>query len=641
MFNVQMEALPMNQWKQNLARPHMSPEELRKIPGTSCESVSFLVRYAQMELGVPVESLLSNVSVGYDYIQNTDLWIDPIDDLQIQKNIIRSCPTFLPHRQFTEIGKQFSFSPNSNLALLYRMSSASMVFRDLQKNMDRFSSYFIAHTQGYKRGSVDFTLQYQEFYRSLSDGVTLFLAEGIFLSNLLKHGARKCETIHRIIGISLQTLVSNYYGHLPWQYQVVDGVVQINGQELARPVVLEPVKSESSLSYRYNPSYTGEGPEALLITQDFYWANSLVFSQGEVYGAPCSVLQLRWKDPPFIKKLQRRTNRKKEFLSALQELERGISRANERYFEAAEALRTNRHQSQILQVYTKKILSERALAGDDPTKWLPRKRQVAVLFCDIRGFTNLSERLSAEEIVSFLNDFFGRMNGLITQQGGEIDKLMGDSVMAQFADADQALLAMIDMNKELQSMNRERFSQELPRIDIGIGVSWGDVIQGNIGTAARMDYTIVGDTVNVASRLESLTKHYQVQCIISQDVLNRLTVPVKTRFLDKVQVKGKVHPVSIYEVFESDPEWVQEIKSTTQPLYELAYKVYESGDFSRAVSLYAKIYRQIGPHSLETALSADPVVLFYMDRARELRDAVEDGEFDLSRWSGVYKFETG
>jgi len=374
------------------------------------------------------------------------------------------------------------------------------------------------------------------------------------------------------------------------------------------------------------------------IVQDFFWEGQEIFTQGQIFDAPSSLYAVTWQPLGLSARIKQLVSRKKSIQQVIEQLDTGISSTTEKYFQAAEALRTNLHQSTILQAYTKRVLSQQAMLGEDPTKWKSRRRHVAVLFCDVRKFTNLSERLTAEEVVTFLNEFFGRMNGLISANNGEIDKLMGDSVMAQFSTADDAIQSAIDMNRELQVMNRERFDKELPRIDIGIGISWGEVIQGNIGTQDRLDYTIVGDTVNIASRLESLTRNYQVQCIVSEELLNHLTKPYKTRFLDRVQVKGKLQPVGVYEMYESDPEWVQTIKQASQPLYDLAYRVYEMGDFARAVSLYARIYRDIGPHSLETALSADPVVLFYMDRARQLRDALDAGEIEIDRWIGIYQF---
>ncbi|NCN05841.1 MAG: adenylate/guanylate cyclase domain-containing protein [Spirochaetales bacterium] len=631
----------LSNWRSLIHTTDLRPAQIRKIPGASSESLVHLVQYGVHVLGIPLEELFDGVNIDLDHLNQADTWVDPVDNVRLLQNFLLYSPSFITPHDLREIGKRFRFAETSSLGALFNLVPVHWPYQEIHKCFGRFSNYCSAIALETSSTKALLAFEFYPYYKSIAEGLSPFYLEGMLLSNFGIHGVTHFEFQSLTIGFPLKDIVTRAYERFSWSYEERGSEVWLNGSLIGRQI---PLYSWSyGANQVYLPQNSGSHGQVMgiEIVEDFSWEGRVVFCKGEVYNAPASVIRLKWRRGMFRRRLPEVLFRFALINRIVNELDLGIGRANERYFEATEALRSHNHQSTILQVYTKKILSEQALKGEDPTKWIPRRRAVAVLFCDIRGFTNISERLNAEEVVSFLNDFFGRMNGLITKHGGEIDKLMGDSVMAQFPKPDSAIDAAIDMNRELQAMNRERFVRELLRVDIGIGITWGEVIQGNIGTSDRLDYTIVGDTVNVASRLESLTRHYQVQCIVSEDLLKGVQKPVKTRFLDRVQVKGKSHAVSIYEMFESDPAWVQEIKSTTQPLYDLAYKVYETGDFTRAVSLYAKIYKEIGPHSLETALSADPVVLFYMDRARELRDAVESGEIDPSRWSGVYKFSTG
>lgn len=185
------------------------------------------------------------------------------------------------------------------------------------------------------------------------------------------------------------------------------------------------------------------------------------------------------------------------------------------------------------------------------------RREMSVLFSDIRGFTSVSERGDPEAVVAQLNEYFGRMVEVVFRNGGTVDKFVGDMVMALFgapvADArhaDHAVAAAREMTRELDALNEKWQAEGRPALDIGIGVNSGEMIAGNIGSARIMSYTVIGDAVNLGARLEALTKEYGTRIIISAATRDRLTGPVDLTPLGDVLVKGRAAPVTVFAVSE-------------------------------------------------------------------------------------------
>jgi adenylate cyclase len=187
------------------------------------------------------------------------------------------------------------------------------------------------------------------------------------------------------------------------------------------------------------------------------------------------------------------------------------------------------------------------------------RRNLTILFSDIRGFTSLSETMGPQELSHFLNRYLTRMTDVILERQGVIDKYIGDAVMSFWGaplDDDRHALngirSALAMVKALEEFNQDNEILRLPRIDIGIGLNTGAVTVGNMGSEKRFDYTVIGDDVNLASRLESLTKTYGVHIIVSDTVLTHVAPSERnelhTREIDRVRVKGKSQPVTIHEV---------------------------------------------------------------------------------------------
>ncbi|WP_353930126.1 adenylate/guanylate cyclase domain-containing protein [Okeanomitos corallinicola TIOX110] len=180
-------------------------------------------------------------------------------------------------------------------------------------------------------------------------------------------------------------------------------------------------------------------------------------------------------------------------------------------------------------------------------------RKMTILFCDIRGYTSMSEVMAPMEIFLFLNDYLACLGKAIDESGGFIDKYIGDAIMALFDDeaTDSAIQAAIAMQQALDKFNDQRSQQELPIISVGIGIHRGTVVMGTVGFTSRMDSTVIGDAVNVASRIEGLTKQYNCEILVTESVIKNLCHPesFSLRLVDEsVKVKGKDEPIAIYEL---------------------------------------------------------------------------------------------
>ena len=180
-------------------------------------------------------------------------------------------------------------------------------------------------------------------------------------------------------------------------------------------------------------------------------------------------------------------------------------------------------------------------------------REVTVLFCDIRSFTAMSEKMAAADVVSLLNRYFTALGKCITNHHGIINKYIGDAIMAIFGapvssenSAKDAFAAAIDMRKALQSVNEDFSKEGLPQLRFGIGIHTGPVFAGTIGAENRMEYTVIGDTVNTASRLESLCKSYKTDLLISEASAAKLGNLSDLSFIDDAQIRGKSETMKVY-----------------------------------------------------------------------------------------------
>jgi two-component system sensor histidine kinase ChiS len=213
------------------------------------------------------------------------------------------------------------------------------------------------------------------------------------------------------------------------------------------------------------------------------------------------------------------------------------------------------------------------------------EKEITVLFSDIRDFSSLSEKMTPKESFNFLITYLQSMGPLIRNHTGFIDKYIGDSIMALFPhNASDAVDAAVDMRGRLVEFNDERSLHRLAPISIGIGINTGNLILGTIGDAERLEGTVVADAVNLASRLEGLTKLYGAGIIISEHTLKKLKDISKYsyRMLDRVQVVGKKESVTVFEIFDGEPDHIIRLKLETKPVFEEGVNYYHRGEFQEA-----------------------------------------------------------
>jgi len=274
------------------------------------------------------------------------------------------------------------------------------------------------------------------------------------------------------------------------------------------------------------------------------------------------------------------------------------------------------------------------LIEKDPEKYIRpggEEKELSVLFSDIRGFTTISEGLTPDELVQLLNEYFGKMTDIVFATDGTLDKYIGDAIMAfwgsPYPQADHAFRSCscaLKMVRGLAELNAKWKASGHPPISIGIGLNTGLVNVGNMGSARRLSWTVMGDNVNLASRLEGITKEYHVQLVISEATYRHVASQFVCRELDKIRVKGKNLPVTIYELMDVAAE-----KSTYEPLlarFDEAMAAYRGQKWSAAAVKFVDIladFPEDGPSKV------------FLERAMEFSENAPEGE-----WDGVYVMKT-
>lgn len=253
------------------------------------------------------------------------------------------------------------------------------------------------------------------------------------------------------------------------------------------------------------------------------------------------------------------------------------------------------------------------------------QREMTVLFSDIRSFTTISESMTPRQNFEFINGYLERVGPIVRQHRGVIDKYIGDAIMALFAtmaqDADDAVRCAIALQREVAALSAERSAGGQLPISVGVGLHRGTLMLGTIGESERMDGTVIADAVNLASRVEGLTKLYGAAVLMTEDVLERLTD--RTRFLmrslGRVAVKGKLRGIGLYELCDADPPRRLAMKGLTRATFDEAVRAFGSGLLEEAAAAFAEVLRQ-DPD--------DRAAAHLLHRAREL---VASGE----AWDGV------
>ncbi len=255
-------------------------------------------------------------------------------------------------------------------------------------------------------------------------------------------------------------------------------------------------------------------------------------------------------------------------------------------------------------------------------------QKMTVMFADIRGWTTLLEKMTPEEAFSFINAYLRRVTPVIKECNGFIDQYYGDGIMALFPETpDDAVRAAVGMQRAVAEYRRERERDGFEPIGVGVGLHLANLMLGIIGSEDRLQGAVVADAVNLAARIEGLNKMYGSYVSLSDETFFAMKEPdrCRHRFIDKVRVKGKEDAVTVYEVFEGDPEGIAQLKEQTKPEFECGLQLYYGKKFSEASVHFNQVLEK-HPEDLAAANLSETLCPLHGER----RPARLDGRGDAS-----------
>ena len=268
-------------------------------------------------------------------------------------------------------------------------------------------------------------------------------------------------------------------------------------------------------------------------------------------------------------------------------------------------------------------------AGDSDDVMGGKQSTASVLFSDVRSFTTITEELGAQGTVKLLNEYFTIMVDCITDEGGMLDKFIGDAMMCIFGtpiphddDPDRAVRAAIRMMTDLKVFNDKRVAEGKMPIDHGMGINTDSIVSGNIGSPKRMDYTVIGDGVNLAARIESACKQYGAHILISEFTYKAVKATYRTRQVDYVIVKGKTEPVGVYEVLDFHDETSYPNMIEALGNFNDGYRAWNDGKWDQAIKLF-NLVKKNNPN--------DKAAQLYIDRCNHMKKNPPKGQ-----WDGVW-----
>ena len=286
---------------------------------------------------------------------------------------------------------------------------------------------------------------------------------------------------------------------------------------------------------------------------------------------------------------------------------------------------------QLFSCYMSEVLVKELESNPQKARLGGDRRFITIFFSDLANFTTLSERFEPERIVSLLNEYFTEMSQVILDSQGVIDKYQGDGIMAFWGapisledHAARACLAALECQSRMHKINESLSREGIPPLSMRIGLHSGDTVVGNMGSAQRFDYTIIGDNVNLASRLEGVNKQFGTKVIISETTYLHTRGGIEARELDLIAVKGKEKPIRIYELLGGKGTLTEE-QEKWKLLYEEALRGYWAKDFAEARRLLAQVL-EINPEDHPAAV--------LLKRCEDLQDNAPAAD-----WDGVFRLK--
>ncbi len=607
----------------------------------SCVNAMHVANYFIKKKRVPVEQILAGLDFNMDYLKNGANWLNNKQTFRLYYNCQRSVPGFT-HHDWKTVGEEvYGKGAPGFYKVIFKLMPMDMLFKSLPKylpNMAKWCGYeIISRRKGeiiYK--SEAFNRESRDAY---SVGGECNYHTGVITSmpRLKDDYDYVCNVKHDICSMPLDVIAEGCYGMKPEEYFYDSAGFHMKGNLIARWVKLKPMIENENYFGRIHDLCPEAESNALAVVKNYRSGDNTIFHEGEIYNAPYCVFRVSYKKRFYIgekmsnrqmvvfleKHLQMTEDKFRDAVNSKNELEKSLEEVTKR--------------DDIIKIYMRNAILDEIYAGGNPLEFSPKRKSVAILFSDIRDFASITEELDPIALTRFLNSYFYKMSGPITDNSGEIDKYIGDAIMAVFPEPSDAVRAAIEMNRLL----KEEGSSLLPGMGfefrMGIGINYDEVVEGNIGTAdTKMDRTIIGDGVNLASRLESLTKYYHSDIIISDIMREELDSSFELRYLDLITVKGKQRPVEIYEVLNGQDPAVVDFKKATMKEYKSAVRLYKAGDFPKALKAFMSLNAELDTCRKKDRNCHDPIFDIYIQRLVELIKLAEDRGF-MANWHGVFK----
>lgn len=623
-------------WQELIYKRNLNYYELRMIPSASCENYIVMKNYFVKELQYTEEELLCGLSITREEFHDPKNWINSADEQLFHINLFKRPGHILTHYDYREAGRFFSFSENSLFMIFFKVLSAGKIIKEIQKTVRKFNNEYTIRPVSFRNGEAYLLQKDYPFYHEVSVGGECRFTEGVFAANFELHDIHNYSVEQIICSKKLKNLLTYAYGHYGFDIEDTGKQILINGRPVAEYVELAKQKIGNEFIYSSKVVPEGKNHNATRILEDFVYRGKTLLRKGEIYDAPYCLFYLKWKEKSTLIRVLQALKRKSLLTQSLNEIDKQLEFTNKQIFELKQSLAESDRRLKIMELYTRSSLVEKIKNGEDPSGFVPEEKNISVLFNDIRGFTSLVENLKVIDVVYLLNYYFNNVNEVISECNGEVDKLIGDCVMAGFHSPDDAVKAGILIKQKISSLNHDIINKWKYTIHTGIGITYGSVIVGNIGSDCKLDYTLIGDSVNVASRLEALTKTFKVGFIISEDLKNQLRGPYDIRFIDTVKIKGRHRPLAVYEVFDYERDDVKRVKYQIQTYLDEAYQYYLDAEFQKAVRIYRFLLKKLPTNRWNPALPVDPLLFFYLKRAKSLQRKLERGELEKENWNGIY-----
>ena len=597
---------------------------------------------------VPVEQVLAGLGVGLDYLKNPGNWLTNEQTYRLHYNCQQAVKN-LTHRDWTVIGEEIYGKGAPGLyKVMFKILPLDVIFQNLPKyiqNISKWCEYEVIYS---KKGEVIYKFSAKDpKSRDLYSigGECYYHLGAVSTIPKLKDGYDYvCHANHEICSTPLHVIAEGCCSLKPADYQYDAEGFHIGKTLIARWVKLKPMAENVNYLCRHYDLVPEKDSDALAIVAEHRINGAAVFKPGEIYDAPYCVFKIIYRKRFYIGK---KMNNKQMVMF----LEKNLQMTEEKFrqaYNAKKELEKNLEEiskrDEIIKVYMRNSILDEIHAGGNPLEFSPKRKSVAILFSDVRDFAALTEELDPISITRFLNAYFYKMSQPIMDNSGEIDKYIGDAIMAVFPEPSDAVRAAIEMNRLLREEGGMLLSEmgfegvgDGFECRMGIGINYDEVVEGNIGTTdTKMDRTIIGDGVNLASRLESLTKYYMSEIIVSDIVREELDPSFELRYLDLITVKGKQRPVEIYEVLNCQPPAVVEFKKATMQEYKAAVRMYKAGDFAKALKAFMSIDAQLGSCRKKDKTCHDPMPGIYIQRLIDLIKMADDRNF-LLNWHGIYR----